>query len=225
VDAGFKIGAPPKKTSKENTPSLETLHPAQYQDGVCCKSQGWEIAKCLALSRAKPQYGLSYIDSKEKIMAAIEFAVAGVTASDKADNPVVSEQQIRILSVSPDEGDHTELRQILDELPFQVTAVRSGREAAASLDAGQFDVILCECRLPDGTWLEILNQISGAPATTLLIVTSRIADASLWAEVLNLGGYDLLAKPFNRQEVRHVLTSAWVQSSNPVRHASAAGAA
>jgi DNA-binding response OmpR family regulator len=155
-------------------------------------------------------------------MAAIEFAVA---ACDKADYPVASEQQIRVLSVSPDEGDHTELRQILDELPFQVTAVRSGREAGASLDAGQFDVILCECRLPDGTWLEILNRISAAPGTPLLIVTSRIADASLWAEVLNLGGYDLLAKPFNRQEVRHVLTSAWVQSSNPVRRASAAGAA
>ena len=151
-------------------------------------------------------------------MAAIEFAAAA-WRRHKADYPVASEQQIRILSVSPDEGDHTELLQILDELPFQVTAVRSGREAAASLDAGQFDVILCECRLPDGSWLEILNRISAAPATPLLIVTSRIADASLWAEVLNLGGYDLLAKPFNRQEVRHVLTSAWVQSvqSGPPR--------
>ena len=134
-------------------------------------------------------------------------------------------QQIRILSVSPDEFDHSELLQILDELPFQLTAVRSGSEATASLDAGQFDVILCECRLPDGSWLEILNRISAAPAKPLLIVTSRIADASLWAEVLNLGGYDLLAKPFNRQEVRHVLTSAWVQSANPVQRASAAGGA
>jgi len=93
------------------------------------------------------------------------------------------------------------------------------------LDSGQFAVILCECKLPDGNWLEILNQISGRSEKCFLIVTSRLADASLWAEVLNLGGYDLLAKPFNRQEVRHVLTSAWVQSANPVRHASAAGAA
>jgi DNA-binding response OmpR family regulator len=87
----------------------------------------------------------------------------------------------------------------------------------------QFGIILCECKLPDGNWSEILNQISGAAEEPLLIVTSRIADVSLWAEVLNLGGYDLLAKPFSRQEVRHVLTSAWVQRANPVRGNGAAG--
>ena len=181
-------------------------------------------------------------------MAAIEFAATGLATCHKADYPVAPQKQIRILSVSPDEFDHSELLHILDELPFLVTtsrssreaaacldfvqfavavltAVRSGSEATASLDAGQFDVILCECRLPDGSWLEILNRISAAPAKPLLIVTSRLADASLWAEVLNLGGYDLLAKPFNRQEVRHVLTSAWVQRANPVQRASAAGGA
>jgi DNA-binding response OmpR family regulator len=157
-------------------------------------------------------------------MAAIEFAATGLASCDKADCAVASERQIRVLSISPDELDHSELQQILDQLPFHLTAVRSGREAAAFLDASQFDVILCECRLPDGSWIEILNRISAATTEPLLIVTSRLADASLWAEVLNLGGYDLLAKPFNRQEVRHVLTSAWVQSANPVKRASAAGA-
>jgi len=158
-------------------------------------------------------------------MSAVEFAAAGLATHEKADYTLAPERQIRILSVSPDERDHSELMQILDELSFHLTAVRSGREAAASLASAQFDVILCECRLPDGNWLEILNRISAATQKPLLIVTSRLADASLWAEVLNLGGYDLLAKPFNRQEVRHVLTSAWVQSANPVRRASAAGAA
>ena len=158
-------------------------------------------------------------------MAAVEFAAAGLATHEKSDCTLGPERQIRVLSVSPDEGDHSELLHILDELPFLLTTARSSREAAACLDSGQFAVILCECKLPDGNWLEILNQISGRAEKCFLIVTSRLADASLWAEVLNLGGYDLLAKPFNRQEVRHVLTSAWVQSANPVRQASAAGAA
>jgi DNA-binding response OmpR family regulator len=38
-----------------------------------------------------------------------------------------------------------------------------------------------------------------------LIVASRLADEYLWAEVLNLGGYDVLAKPFNAEEVRRVV--------------------
>ena len=158
-------------------------------------------------------------------MAALEFAATGLATHEKTDCTLGQELPIRILSVSPDEGDHSELLEILDELPFHVTPVRSSREAAASLDSAQFDVILCEGRLPDGNWLQILNRISTEAEKPLLIVTSRLADASLWAEVLNLGGYDLLAKPFNRQEVRHVLTSAWVHSAYPVRRASAAGAA
>jgi DNA-binding response OmpR family regulator len=127
------------------------------------------------------------------------------------------DRQIRILSVSATEEDHSALFHILDELPFSVTPAGSCKAAAAALNREQFGIILCECSLPDGTWSEILNQISGAGEKPLLIVTSKLLNESLWAEVLNLGGYDLLAKPFSRQEVRHVLTSAWVQKANPVR--------
>jgi len=43
----------------------------------------------------------------------------------------------------------------------------------------------------------------------LLIVASRLADEYLWAEALNLGAYDVLAKPFDADEVVRVLRSAW----------------
>ena len=46
----------------------------------------------------------------------------------------------------------------------------------------------------------------------VVIVTSRIADDSLWAEVLNLGGYDVLAKPFREAELIWALESAWQAS-------------
>jgi DNA-binding response OmpR family regulator len=35
----------------------------------------------------------------------------------------------------------------------------------------------------------------------LLIVSSRLADEHLWAEALNLGVFDVLAKPFQSEEV------------------------
>jgi len=135
------------------------------------------------------------------------------------------DRKVRILSVSSAEDDHAALFHILDELPFVVTAARTCGEAVTALIREQFGIILCECSLPDGNWLELLNQVSAAGEKPLLIVTSRLADESLWAEVLNLGGYDLLAKPFSRQEVRYVLTSAWVQKANPVQANREAGAA
>lgn len=168
-------------------------------------------------------------------MAALELAATYVSKpgngselqpSESVDRTLGPDRQIPILLVSPDEADHTALLQILKELPFLLTAAHTSREAAAFLNLQPFGIVLCECNLPDGSWLEVLNHPSAGNEQPLLIVTSRIADASLWAEVLNLGGYDLLAKPFNGQEVRHVLTSAWVQKANPVRPSCiAAGAA
>jgi len=40
------------------------------------------------------------------------------------------------------------------------------------------------------------------------------ADARLSAEVLNRGGYDLLAVPFDRQEVLHAVGLAWQSWNN-----------
>ena len=113
-----------------------------------------------------------------------------------------------ILSVSCLRKDHTWLRNILTETPWHIAAVGTCREAKAFLSRCGISVIVCECDLPDGTWRDIMDLAANSSTSPLVIVTSRLADERLWAEVLNLGGYDVLAKPFHEQEVRHVLTSA-----------------
>jgi FixJ family two-component response regulator len=55
----------------------------------------------------------------------------------------------------------------------------------------------------------MLEHISLLPDPPLLIVTSRLADAHLWAEALNLGAYDVLAKPFDATEVIRIVSVAW----------------
>jgi hypothetical protein len=44
------------------------------------------------------------------------------------------------------------------------------------------------------------------PATK---VFSRLADESVWAKVLNLGGFDVLMTPFEPEDVLRVAFSAW----------------
>ncbi len=63
--------------------------------------------------------------------------------------------------------------------------------------------------LSDGhCWKDILYELQAMSDPPTLIVADRLADEALWAEVLNLGGYDLLTKPFNAREVFHALTTA-----------------
>jgi len=44
----------------------------------------------------------------------------------------------------------------------------------------------------------------------VIIVASGMANDSLWGEVLNFGGYDLLMEPFERNEVYRVISLAWL---------------
>jgi len=54
-----------------------------------------------------------------------------------------------------------------------------------------------------------VGHISHQPDPPLVIVTSHLADERLWAEALNLGAYDVLAKPFDAIEVGRILGLAW----------------
>ena len=70
-------------------------------------------------------------------------------------------------------------------------------------------VALCERKLPDGTWKDLYTFAESLPNPPLFVVVSEMADQYLWAEVLNLGGYDVLAKPFDRGELLQVVGMSW----------------
>jgi DNA-binding response OmpR family regulator len=79
----------------------------------------------------------------------------------------------------------------------------------ALLQQHEIAVVLCERDLPSGTWIDLLESLRSLPDPPSLIVASRLADERLWAEALNLGAWDVLAKPFDRREVFRSVKSAW----------------
>ena len=84
---------------------------------------------------------------------------------------------------------------------------------------GQHDisVVVCEGDLMPGKWTDVLKAINDLPHPPSLIVTSRLADDHLWAEALNLGAWDVLAKPFDRREVVQGVKSAWQHWHNQIQ--------
>jgi CheY-like chemotaxis protein len=73
-----------------------------------------------------------------------------------------------------------------------------------------FCVVITERDLPDGNCKAVLEMVNLVPKAPIVIVISRLADEYLWAEALNLGAYDILAKPLNQTEVCRVLNSPWI---------------
>ena len=130
----------------------------------------------------------------------------------------------KLLSISPNEEDHKALRGMVDSLHWQVWSVPKCWDALGRLSSERIAVVFCDAILEDGTWKDILNQVGTGSGAPPLIVTSRLADASLWSEVLNLGGYDVLIKPFNAREVGHVLRNVSLRMTAKYRRTRVAGA-
>jgi DNA-binding NtrC family response regulator len=121
----------------------------------------------------------------------------------------VGDYRVRVLVVSPLENDVSALSRILGHSAWIVESVRSVAAAKEVLSDDPACVVLCERTLPDGDWKDLFAATCSMDTPPQLIVICGDPSDRLWAEVLNLGAYDVLAKPFYPQEVYRVIGVAW----------------
>jgi DNA-binding response OmpR family regulator len=131
--------------------------------------------------------------------------------AQKLHTPPSRQEKFPLLVVSPFTDDFSAVRQILQNPCWQISHARNLEEAAISLKQMVASVVLCERDLPDGNWKDILPLTRELTVVPSVLVVSRHADDSLWADVLSCGGYDVLPKPFDRREVVRVISMAWRQ--------------
>jgi len=103
------------------------------------------------------------------------------------------------------------LHNLFSESGWEIHLAQTFQEVLTAVREERVGVLLSESRFSDGRcWKDLLDEIQPLESPPLLIVTDRLADGRPWAEVLNLGGYDFLLKPFDPEEVFRVASSAWV---------------
>jgi DNA-binding NtrC family response regulator len=118
--------------------------------------------------------------------------------------------RISVLAVvTPDRA--AAIERILSHTRWQIKIVHSINEAMEALRSLPIHVVLCEHRLSDGTWMDILRETEDLCPRPQTIVLSASADSALWGEVLNCGAYDLLATPLEARELYAVVPMAWRQ--------------
>ena len=126
------------------------------------------------------------------------------------DNTSSPDRTVTVLEISPFESDHATLQRIFSHSKWKLYISRTCSEAMALLKKKLIPVVLCECELPDGSWKDIVERTARAANPPAVIVSSRLADEHLWSEVLDCGGYNVLAKPFRESEVFRDVSLAWL---------------
>lgn len=118
------------------------------------------------------------------------------------------EKSLSALLVGEYEGDRFLIHKVFRRVGWRLFEARDRERAMKCLERNPVQVVIAESNLPNWNWKRVLNDLRRLAKPPQLIVTSRTADESLWAEVLNIGGYDVMAQPLQEYEVERVIASA-----------------
>lgn len=117
-------------------------------------------------------------------------------------------EKLRILIVDDEENIRHMLSILLRKEGYEVSAVGDGEEALKSLLAQQWDLALCDVRMPKMGGLELIDAVVERDISTTVIAMSAFGNREMAVEALKRGAYDYIDKPFKRDEILLTLAKA-----------------
>src|SRR5215470_1444574 len=106
--------------------------------------------------------------------------------------------------IAEDEPDiRNSLVEVLCEEGYQATAVPDGDAALQAIDAGEFDLIISDLRMPGADGLEILRHAREVTPQALVLLMTAHATVETAIEALRRGAQDYLLKPLIFEDVLH----------------------
>ncbi|WP_298270908.1 sigma-54 dependent transcriptional regulator [Geobacter sp.] len=115
---------------------------------------------------------------------------------------------IRILVVDDELSMREFLAILLEREGYAVDQAESAEAALALLNAGSYDLVISDVKMPGLDGITLLERIKeGTPETAVLMMTA-FSTAEQAVEAMKLGAYDYIAKPFKVEEIKILVRNA-----------------
>jgi DNA-binding NtrC family response regulator len=114
----------------------------------------------------------------------------------------------RVLIVDDEEKICLNAVKILSRLDFTVEFALNGYDALKRFEIEPFDVVITDLKMSSIGGMELLRRVKEAHPATVVIVITGYSTVSSAVEVMKMGAYDYLPKPFTPQELRAVVLQA-----------------
>ena len=93
------------------------------------------------------------------------------------------------------------LKKYLEKNNYSVNVAFSGQSANELLKKQNFDLVLCDFRLPDTSGLELLKKIKIQKPNTPVVIITAYADVKVAVQLMKLGATDYITKPIQQDEL------------------------
>lgn len=112
---------------------------------------------------------------------------------------------VTVLLVGEGARNSLQLLQWLNHRGCSCEVTQSCRDACNLISCTQFDLVLSQYYLPDGTAFPLVDSLVGSPAT--LFLSARVEDGSLWVKMLERGKRCIAAPMLHSNAITEALAA------------------
>ncbi|MCL4402044.1 MAG: response regulator, partial [Acidobacteria bacterium] len=113
-----------------------------------------------------------------------------------------------LLAIAPADAERRSLEDTVVKAGWNFVAVDKWPDGLKLLNTRAFPVVLYDRDLPGADWRAAIRAIISSRNPACVILASRVADTYLWEEVIQHGGFDILPKPFQQEQLLRTLRFA-----------------
>ncbi len=114
----------------------------------------------------------------------------------------------RILVIDDDTDICLLLKKYLSKNGFEVEMAYTGKSALTMIEEEQFDLVLCDFRLPDMDGTETLKAIKQVSPLTKVIIITGYSDVKTAVQCIKMGASEYVTKPIFHEEILHAIKKA-----------------
>ncbi len=113
----------------------------------------------------------------------------------------------KILVIDDERSIRNAIKEILEFEKYEVTLAADGFEGISLIEQSEFDVILCDVKMPGKDGMEVLHEAMKLTDTPFIVISGH-GTIELAVEAIKKGAYDYIAKPLDLNRLLIALRNA-----------------
>jgi DNA-binding NtrC family response regulator len=122
-------------------------------------------------------------------------------------------RKISILIVDDEESVRDSLFNWFVEDGYRVACAKDAKKALSIMESFPFDIILADIKMPGMDGMEMLERIKTIRKESIVIMMTAFATVDTAVQALKNGAYDYVTKPFDPDDLTHLIRNASKQIS------------
>jgi DNA-binding NtrC family response regulator len=120
-------------------------------------------------------------------------------------------KKISILIVDDEDSVRNSLYSWFIEDGYRVECAENAKTALLKLESDKFDIVLADIKMPGMDGLEMLRRIKARNEDSIVIIMTAFATVDTAVQALKDGAFDYITKPFDPDDLSHLIRNASVQ--------------